>query len=64
MTIHTTGLKIQAMQQQAIRLCAQMKTIAQVDQVFGLVSKLVSITEDLDCSPFRPDSRHKQKGSS
>ncbi|MGN7963925.1 hypothetical protein, partial [Brucella sp. 22210] len=48
MTIHTTGLKIQAMQQQAIRLCAQMKTIAQVDVVFELVNKLVSMTEDLD----------------
>jgi len=47
-TIHTLSLAIPAMQQQAIRLCAHMKTIAQVDQVFELVSKLVSLTEDLD----------------
>lgn len=36
------------MQQQAIRLCAQMKTIAQVDHVFQLVSKLVALSDDLD----------------
>lgn len=48
MTIHSYSLQTQAMQQQAIRLCAQMKTIAQVDRVFELVSKLVALSDDLD----------------
>ncbi len=48
MTIQTLPLAVIAVQQQAIRLCAQMKTIAQVDQVFELVSKLISMLDDLD----------------
>ncbi|WP_273794972.1 hypothetical protein [Brucella intermedia] len=48
MTIHTLSLAVPAMQQQAIRAFAQMKTLAQVDQVFELVSKLTSLSEELD----------------
>lgn len=36
------------MQQQAIRLFAQMKTLAQVNQVFELASKLMAMSDDLD----------------
>lgn len=48
MTIHTLSLAVPAMQQQAIRAFAQMKTLAQIDQVFQLVSKLASLSDDLD----------------
>jgi hypothetical protein len=47
-TIHTLSLAVPAMQQQAIRAFAQMKTLAQIDHVFQLVSKLASLSDDLD----------------
>lgn len=49
MTIQSIlSLQVQGLQQQAIRLFAHMKTLAQVEQVFDLASKLVSISDDLD----------------
>lgn len=49
MTIQSIlSLQVQGLQHQAIRLFAHMKTLAQVDQVFDLASKLVSMSDDLD----------------
>lgn len=49
MTIQSiVTLQMQGLQHQAIRLFAHMKTLAQVDQVFELATKLVSMTDDLD----------------
>lgn len=51
MTIHTLSLLVPAMQQKAIRAFAQMKTLAQIDQVFELVSNILALSPEHELDP-------------
>lgn len=48
MTTYNFSLAVTAIQQQAIKLCVQMKTINQANQVFKLATELITISENSD----------------